>query len=263
MREDGIRQQVRERYGEIARLEQRGCGGAPSCCSKEGGTDAVTLGYAAEDVAGVPEGSELGLGCGNPTVIASIRAGETVVDLGSGAGFDCFLAARRVGCGGRVIGVDMTPDMISKARANAGRGGYDNVEFRLGEIEALPVADGVADLILSNCVVNLSPDKARVCREAYRVLKPGGRLAISDIVALQPIPEALKGDMEAYSGCVAGAVLRGELEAMLTAAGFEGVRIEVKEGSRAFIDEWLPGRNAGAYVASADITACKPGVRGA
>lgn len=259
---DGIRQQVRARYGEIARQDPRGCGCAPSCCTpgaeNPAATDAHTLGYSAEDLANAPEGSELGLGCGNPTAIASIQPGETVVDLGSGAGFDCFLAARRVGDQGRVIGVDMTPDMISKARANAERDGYANVEFRLGEIEALPVADGVADLILSNCVVNLSPDKARVYREAFRVLRPGGRLAISDIVALQPIPPALKADLAAYTGCVAGAASPAELETMLTEAGFTEVRVEVKSASRGFINDWIPGQNAGDFVASANITGKKP-----
>lgn len=259
---DGIRQQVRARYGEIARQDQRGCGGSPSCCTpgveNPSATDARALGYTAEDLANAPEGSELGLGCGNPTAIASIQPGETVVDLGSGAGFDCFLAARRVGEHGRVIGVDMTPDMITKARANAERGSYANVEFRLGEIEALPVADGVADLILSNCVVNLSPDKARVYREAFRVLKPGGRLAISDIVALQPIPPALKADLAAYTGCVAGAVSPAEIEAMLTAAGFIEVRVDVKAASRDFINDWLPGQSAGEFVGSANITGRKP-----
>lgn len=259
---DGIRQQVRARYGEIARQDERGCGCAPSCCTpgvtNTAATNAQTLGYSAEDLATVPEGSELGLGCGNPTAIASIQPGEIVVDLGSGAGFDCFLAARRVGAQGRVIGVDMTPDMISKARANAERGGYANVEFRLGEIEALPVADASADLILSNCVVNLSPDKPRVYREACRVLKPGGRLAIADIIALQPIPAALKTDLAAYTGCVAGAALPVELESMLSDAGFTDIQIAVKETSRAFINDWLPGTQAGTYVASATITARKP-----
>ncbi len=262
IQQDNIRQQVRARYGEIAREDQRGCGCGPSCCSTEpgtgGGTNALTLGYTTSDLAHAPEGAELGLGCGNPTAIASIRAGETVVDLGSGGGFDCFVAARRVGDHGRVIGVDMTPDMITKARGNAARGGYPNVEFRLGEIEALPVADNTADLILSNCVINLSPDKPRVYREAFRVLKTGGRLAISDIVALQPIPAALKADFAAYTGCVAGATFQADLESMLISAGFTEVRVEVKEESRTFINDWLPGKDAGDYVASANITARKP-----
>jgi len=262
IQQDNIRQQVRARYGEIAREDQRECG--PSCCSTEaatvGGTNALTLGYSTSDLADAPEGAELGLGCGNPTAIASIRTGETVVDLGSGGGFDCFVAARRVGDLGRVIGVDMTPDMITKARGNAARGGYPNVEFRLGEIEALPVADNAADLILSNCVINLSPDKPRVYREAFRVLKAGGRLAISDIVALQPIPAALKADFAAYTGCVAGAASQVDLESMLISAGFTEVKVEVKEGSRRFINDWLPGKQAGDYVASANITARKPGI---
>lgn len=259
---DEIRQQVRARYGEIARQDQHGCGGSSGCCSPGGGpsagTEAHTLGYTAADVAEAPEGSELGLGCGNPTAMASIQPGETVVDLGSGAGFDCFIAARRVGIAGKVIGVDMTPDMISKARANAARGRFAKVEFRLGEIEALPVADGTADLILSNCVVNLSPDKARVYREAFRVLKPGGRLAISDIVALQPIPDAMRADFAAYTGCVAGAAAPSELESLLAAAGFTEIRVHVKDSSRSYINQWLPGKQAGDYVASADITARKP-----
>jgi SAM-dependent methyltransferase len=263
--QDGIRQQVRARYGEIARQDQRGCGCAPSCCTPDAvntaATNAQTLGYSAEDLANAPEGSELGLGCGNPTAIASIQPGETVVDLGSGAGFDSFLAAKRVGQQGYVIGVDMTPDMISKARANAERGGFANVEFRLGEIEALPVADATADLILSNCVVNLSPDKPRVYREAFRVLQPGGRLAISDIVALQPIPSELKANLAAYTGCVAGAASPAELEIMLGAAGFIDIQVAVKESSRAFINDWLPGEQAGAYVASASITARKPSLQ--
>ena len=260
--QDAIRQQVRSRYGEIARFDIRGARTGPSCCSSSratnpSATDAIKLGYSADDLAGAPDGSELGLGCGNPTAIASIQSGETVVDLGSGAGFDCFLAARRVGPTGRVIGVDMTPDMITKARGNAASGGYRNVEFRLGEIEALPVGDNTADLILSNCVINLSPDKPRVYGEAFRVLKAGGRLAISDIVALQPIPEEMRKDFAAYTGCVAGASMKSEVESQLRAAGFVEVRVNVKEESRAFIDDWLPGKRAGEYVASANITARK------
>jgi arsenite methyltransferase len=259
---DQTRQQVRERYGEVARSTERGCGCGPSCCDGlSGGTSALTLGYSAAETQSVPDGAEMGLGCGNPTAIASIQAGETVIDLGSGGGFDCFLAAQRIGPTGRAIGVDMTPDMISKARANAAKGGYSNVEFRLGEIENLPVADATADLILSNCVINLSPDKPRVFAEALRVLKPGGRLAVSDIIALQPIPAEVKSNFAAYTGCVAGAASVAEVEAMLSAAGFVEVRVEVKEASRTFINEWLPGEKAGDYVASANITARKPDAR--
>lgn len=256
---DQIRQQVRARYGEIARSASRGCGCGPSCCDAAAdGTNPITLGYSTADVESVPEGAEMGLGCGNPTALAAIQPGETVLDLGSGGGFDCFLAAQRTGPTGRVIGVDMTPEMISKARANAARGGYTSVEFRLGEIENLPVADASVDLILSNCVINLSPDKPRVFAEAFRVLKPGGRLAVSDIVALRPIPPELQADLAAHVGCVAGAATVAEVEAMLKAAGFVEVRVAVKEASRAFINQWGPGWQAGDYLASADITARKP-----
>jgi arsenite methyltransferase len=261
--EDKVRQQVRERYGAIARLEERGCGCGPSCGdsteAKLSSTAAEALGYSDSDVASVPEGSELGLGCGNPTAVASIRPGETVLDLGSGGGFDCFLAAKQTGSAGRVIGIDMTPDMVSKARANAAKGAYDNVEFRLGEIENLPIADNTADLIISNCVINLPPNKGRVYTEVFRALKPGGRIAVSDIVALAPIPGDLKKDFMAYTGCVAGAASVIELESMLTRAGFTDIRVEIKQSSRDFINEWLPGKRAGDYVASANITAVKPG----
>lgn len=262
---DQIRQQVRDRYGKIARTEARGCGCGPSCGDdgtldevKLSNTHAELLGYAKDDTASVPEGSEMGLGCGNPTALASIRNGEVILDLGSGGGFDCFLAARQTGPGGRVIGIDMTPDMVSKARANAVKGGYTNVEFRLGEIEAIPVPDNTADLIISNCVINLSPDKGRVYAEAFRTLKPGGRLTVSDIVALADIPEALRSDFAAYTGCVAGAARVEEQTALLEAAGFQDIRVEIKEASRAFINDWLPGKQAGDYVASANITARKP-----
>jgi len=261
--EDKVRQQVRERYGAIARLEERGCGCGPSCGdsteAKLSSTAAEALGYSHSDVASVPEGSEMGLGCGNPTAVASIRPGETVLDLGSGGGFDCFLAAKQTGSAGRIIGIDMAPDMISKARANAAKGAYDNVEFRLGEIENLPVADNTADLVISNCVINLSPNKDRVYAETFRVLKPGGRIAISDIVALAPIPEDLKKDFLAYTGCVAGAASVIELESMLSSAGFTDIRVEIKQSSRDFVNEWLPGKRAGDYAASANITAAKPG----
>ncbi len=260
--EDKVRRQVRERYGAIARFEERGCGCGPSCGDSEEITNRPTgaeaLGYSESDVTSVPEGSEMGLGCGNPTAIASIKPGETILDLGSGGGFDCFLAARQTGPRGKVIGVDMTPDMISKARANAAKGAYENVEFRLGEIESLPAADDTADLVISNCVINLSPNKSRVYAETFRVLKPGGRIAISDIVALAPIPEDLKEDFQAYTGCVAGAAMVAELETILRNEGFSNIRIEIKQSSRDVINEWLPGKRAGDYVASATIMAVKP-----
>lgn len=253
---DKIRLNVRNRYGAIATRE-----GGMSCCGGTGvlesGTDATQLGYSPDETATIPEGANLGLGCGNPTAIASIQPGETVLDLGSGGGFDCFLAARQTGPDGRVIGVDMTAEMIHKARVNAAKGDFPQVEFRLGEIEHLPVADGSVDLIISNCVINLSPDKPRAFVEAFRVLKPGGRLAVSDIVALQPLPEDLKADVEAYTGCVAGASSVAELDAMLTEAGFRNIQVQVQAQSCGFINEWIPGRRAGGYVASALITATK------
>jgi ubiquinone/menaquinone biosynthesis C-methylase UbiE len=257
--EDQIRQQVRDRYGAIARSEERSCGCAPSCCSPAASPTAPEkLGYEPGDAESVPEGAEMGLGCGNPTAIASIQPGETIVDLGSGGGFDCFLAARQTGSNGRVIGVDMTPDMISKARANATKAGTTNVEFRLGEIENLPVADNSADLVISNCVVNLSPNKPRVFEEIARVLKSGGRVAISDIVSTAPIPEKLRNDFAAYTGCVAGASTVSDLESWLRAAGLTQIDVKLNEASRTFINEWMPGANAGEYVASATIQAIKP-----
>jgi ubiquinone/menaquinone biosynthesis C-methylase UbiE len=201
----------------------------------------------------------MGLGCGNPQAIAALAPGETVLDLGAGGGFDCFLAARQVGPSGRVIGVDMTPDMVTKARSNAAKLGATNVDFRLGEIERLPVADRTVDVILSNCVINLSPDKGAVFREAFRVLKPGGRLAISDVVALKPIPEALSKDVAAIAGCVAAAVSVETLRDLLRAAGFQGLRINIKEESREFISGWLPEAQVEDFVASATIEATKPG----
>jgi SAM-dependent methyltransferase len=253
---DEIRAEVRDHYARVARAPAAvGC--APGCCAPTKNASAV-LGYSEADLAAVPDGADLGLGCGNPQAIADLRAGEKVLDLGSGAGFDCFLAARAVGPAGRVIGVDMTPAMIEKARDNARRGGIDNVELRLGEIERLPVGDGEIDVVMSNCVVNLSPDKPSVYREAFRVLKPGGRVAISDVVAFAPIPEALRKTEMALSACVAGAATVPEIRAMLEQAGFVDVRIEVAGESREFIAEWMPGSRAEDFVASASIRATKP-----
>jgi SAM-dependent methyltransferase len=206
----------------------------------------------------VPEGADLGLGCGNPQAIASLKPGERVLDLGSGGGFDAFLAARQVGPTGHVVGVDMTPEMVMKARANVAKIGLPNVEFRLGEIEHLPVADASVDVVMSNCVINLSPDKPAVFREAFRVLAPGGRLAISDIVAIAPLPPALAQDVAAYTGCVAGAALISDLEQMLTEAGFSNARFDVKGESRALVSDWVPRTHAKDYVASALIQAVKP-----
>src|ERR1700757_3539796 len=225
-----IRDKVRERYGATARGESASCG--DGCCTS---TKADALGYSPEESAIAPEAANLGLGCGNPLAIASLQLGQTVLDLGSGAGFDCFLAARAVGPAGRVIGVDMTHEMLAKARKNGRKNGFSNVEFRLGEIEALPVADQSVDVIISNCVINLSPEKARVFRESYRVLKPGGRLAVADIVATATLPEEVRGDWAAYTGCMAGASQIGDLEEMLRQAGFEQIKIAPKDTSRSFI----------------------------
>ncbi|MBS2012538.1 MAG: arsenite methyltransferase [Deltaproteobacteria bacterium] len=254
---DEVRTAVREQYGAVARSTGAvGC--APSCCGP-GASASLALGYSAEDLASVPEGANMGLGCGNPQAIARLRPGETVLDLGAGGGFDCFLAGKQVGATGRVIGVDMTPDMVTKARANATKLDAKNVEFRLGEIEHLPVEDGTVDVILSNCVINLSPDKGAVFRDAYRVLKPGGRLAISDVVALGQMPESLSKEVLALTGCVAGAAPADTVRELLTAAGFGDIRVEVREESRAFIRDWMPGSGVENYVASATIEAVKPG----
>jgi arsenite methyltransferase len=247
-----VREEVRRRYGASA-SGKPAC--ADDCCTS---TDAADLGYSAEDAAAAPEAANLGLGCGNPLAIASLKEGQVVVDLGSGAGFDCFLAARAVGKRGRVIGVDMTHEMLSKARQNAQKNGFTNVEFRLGEIEALPVADNSVDVIISNCVINLSPEKQRVFNEAFRVLKSGGRLAIADMVATAPLPDDIKANWAAYTGCMAGASQIAELERMLQASGFKDIKIGPKDSSRSFIREWLPGKRIEDYLVSAAIEAVKP-----
>ncbi len=259
---DTIRAAVRESFTRIALTDAGGCCGPSesSCCGPAAPVQVVSLqlGYSAPDLMSVPEGADLGLGCGNPGVIASLRPGETVLDLGSGAGFDAFLAAPAVGPLGRVIGVDMTPAMLTKARTNAENGGYTNVEFRLGEIEHLPVADACIDVIISNCVINLSPDKPAVFAEAFRVLRPGGRLAISDVVALVDLPDDIRDDLDLYNSCVAGASQVWRLEEMMAKAGFEDIRIVPKDESKTFIEQWAPGRNITDYVVSANIEARKP-----
>lgn len=226
-----IREAVRERYGALAEGSERSCCGT-SCCSTDAkdtkGADA--LGYTAEQLAAIPEGSNLGLGCGNPLAHAGVKPGETVLDLGSGAGIDAFLASREVGAEGRVIGVDMTPSMVTRARENAAKGGYRNVEFRLGEIENLPVADASVDVIISNCVINLSPDKPRVFAEAFRALKPGGRLVVSDLVLTKPIPDAVRKSIEAYVGCIAGASRRDEYLELVREGGFSDVTVLEERG---------------------------------
>jgi SAM-dependent methyltransferase len=245
----------------VAKAGSSCCGAGASCCgttSKAPAEISAQLGYSEEDLAFAPEGANLGLGCGNPQAIADLKAGEVVVDLGSGAGFDCFLAGRAVGPSGRVIGVDMTPEMVASARENARKAGLDNVEFRLGEIEHLPIADASADVIISNCVINLSPDKPAVFRDAFRVLKSGGRLAVSDVVATAELPESWMDDMRLLSACISGAVDIDTLSQILADAGFVEVDIRPKEESREFIREWEPETELEDYVLSAAIRATRP-----
>lgn len=262
LKHDHIRATVRKAYGKVATSERPDCGCSDNgCCGTMPATAeemSQALGYSADDVNSVPKGANMGLGCGNPQAIANLKVGEIVLDLGSGGGFDCFLAARKVGETGHVIGVDMTSEMISKARANAEEGGDKNIEFRLGEIENLPVADETVDVIISNCVINLSPNKQRVFSETYRVLKKGGRLAVSDVVAFAELPEEIRQDMAHYTGCVAGASPINEIENMLKTVGYEQISIVPKDESKAIISEWVPGVEITDYVISAAITAVKP-----
>ncbi len=274
-----IKESVRKTYGNVAKqgtyVEERSS--TPSCCgvpqrdgsekqhgcgcgSKVFDTELISayLGYSKSDLVAVPEESNLGLGCGSPKTIAGIKKDETIIDLGSGGGFDCFLAAKEVGENGRVIGVDMTPEMITLARKNKVKMKADNVEFRLGEIEHLPVRDNMADLIISNCVINLSPEKPKVFSDAFRVLKSGGRIAISDIVALKPLPMDVKQDLALVSACIGGAATIEETTHLLQKAGFENIRITPKKINQELIDEWLPKTRAGEFVTSAYIEAKKP-----
>ncbi len=227
MKEAEIKKLVREGYAAIARKESSCCAPTSSCC---GGADLAQtiskgIGYSDEELTSVPEGANLGLGCGNPVALASLAEGETVLDLGSGAGFDCFLAANKAGKQGKVIGVDMTPEMIEKARENARKSNYENIEFRLGEIENIPVADNSVDADISNCVINLSPDKKQVFKETFRGLKPGGRLMVSDIVLLKKLPDFIKNSVAAYVGCISGAILKDEYLAAISEAGFQEVKV--------------------------------------
>jgi SAM-dependent methyltransferase len=253
---DTTRNLVRDHYAKVS-TGNAGC--APGCCAVMPADQSKMLGYSEADLAAVGDGADLGLGCGNPTAIASLRPGETVLDLGSGGGFDAFLAARAVGPTGKVIGVDMTPEMIDRARGNARKLGVTNVEFRLGEIEHLPVAGGTVDVILSNCVINLSPEKEAVFREAYRVLRAGGRLAISDVVAIAPIPEELRTEAAAIAGCIGGAALLDDVRRMLANAGFKSVEVKVAPRSAEIVDSWLAG--ASRYIASATIEARRGAVK--
>jgi ubiquinone/menaquinone biosynthesis C-methylase UbiE len=247
---DQTRTIVREHYAKVS-TGAVGC--APGCCGAMPTDQSRMLGYSPDELAAVPDGADMGLGCGNPSAIASLRAGETVLDLGAGGGFDAFLAARAVGPTGRVIGVDMTPEMISLARTNARKVNATNVEFRLGEIEALPVADGIVDAIMSNCVINLSPDKAAVFREAFRVLRVGGRLAISDVVAIAPIPLELQTQAAALAGCIGGAAHIDDVRRMLAEAGFTSVEVTIAPRSAEIVNSWMAG--ADRFIASATIEA--------
>ena len=276
-----IRDAVRQRYAQIAKAQNAtpAKNQAASCCSPSetidsamptasccGGPEVAAeqmstiMGYSKADIAGVIEGANMGLGCGNPVALASLKPGETVVDLGSGGGFDCFLAAKQVGNSGQVIGVDMTPEMIRKARKNANKMGTRNVEFRLGEIEHLPVADNRADLIMSNCVINLSPDKRQVYREAYRILKPGGRLSISDVLATAELPAKFRKNLALVAACVGGAVTFEKTKKMLTDVGFQNINIRAHDKSRDLTSAWEPDKSENAldYVVSAYIEAIKP-----
>ena len=226
MKEEKVKKLVRNRYAKVAKTNGSCCASNVSCCSSSSNEQvSKMIGYSEEEMDAVPEGANLGLGCGNPTALASLKEGEKVLDLGSGAGFDCFLAAKKVGKLGKVIGVDMTPEMLDKARANAKKGKYTNVEFRLGEIENLPVADNSVDIIISNCVINLAPNKKRVFEEAFRVLAPNGRLMVSDIVLLKELPESIQKNVEAYAGCISGAVHKDKYLELMREAGFQEVKV--------------------------------------
>ena len=269
-----VRNEVRRRYGAVARgesaLHSEGqpascCGSAPDgsthasgACGCSADAQARTLGYSEAEIAAAPLGANLGLGCGNPVAIASLQPDQTVLDLGAGAGFDAFLAVRAVGPSGRVIGVDMTPDMVTKARAHARKAGYANVEFRLGEIEALPVADATVDVIISNCVINLCPDKRPVYREAFRVLKPGGRLAVSDVGAHGELSDAVRSDLALIGGCLAGATPRAELLAILEEAGFVDIEVRPRGNSEAVIGSWDLSQDVEQQVFAAEVIARKP-----
>jgi len=250
-----IHQAVRKTYGLVAQTEASCCN--PGCCSTGSNPQEISLklGYSNDDLTTVPTGANLGLGCGNPQAIAALKPRETVLDLGSGAGFDCFLAASAVGDKGFVLGIDMTQEMISKARENAVKAGFQNVEFRQGQIENLPVVDNSIDVIISNCVINLSPAKQKVFKEAYRVLKPGGRLAISDVVATSVLPDEVQKDLGLLTGCIAGAIQIDELKALLEKAGFNQISIKPKNESKQFIRHWAPQLED--FVVSATIEGVK------
>ncbi len=257
MKEREVKKAVRRGYARIAKRSGSCCAPAVPCCTGEDSAHKISreIGYSEEELKSIPEGTDLGLGCGNPVALASLKEGEIVLDLGSGTGLDCFLAAKKVGSSGKVIGVDMTPEMIERARENAEKGNYENVEFRLGEIENLPAADNSVDVVISNCVINLVPNKAKVFKEAFRVLKPSGRLMVSDIVLLKELPDVVKRSVTAYVGCLAGAMMRDEYLATIKAAGFRDVKaIEEKAFT---IDCMINDPTAKAIIADSKIPAKK------
>lgn len=258
---DNIRKTIREQYRKLAILDDFGYCSSSSCCVNPLIAN-IKNGFIENDCCidanKIPEGSYMGLGCGNPTILASLKIGETVLDLGSGGGFDCFVARQTVGESGRVIGVDMTPEMINKSRKNAENAGYKNVEFLLGEIEFLPVADDLIDVIISNCAINLSPEKEKVFSEAFRVLKPGGRLAASDVVAIASLPKEFKNDTSMNARCILGTSFIYEIENMLKKSGFIEIKVKPKTESKKFIQNWIPKSKLEDYIVSATIEAVKP-----
>lgn len=261
--QEDIKNQVRAAYREVAEAnkENKSCGNSRSCCGVSAKPEAEyseKLGYSKEELENVPEGCNMGLGCGNPQKIADLKKGEVVLDLGTGGGFDAFLAAKKVGPKGKVYGVDMTPEMLSTARANAKKGGYKNVEFLLGEIEHLPLPNNEIDTIISNCVINLSTDKTQVFKESFRVLKEGGRIAISDVIANKPLPKEMVNNQNLYCNCISGAITIDQLKTILSRVGFTDIVIEPQQNSRQFIKEWVPDAKAEDYVVSAKIMATKP-----
>jgi arsenite methyltransferase len=262
LKEEEIKERVRDAYGKVAEKQapKQVCDPKSGCCMVYDSVDpaySMDLGYDVDDIVDAPENSNLGLGCGNPHLISRLKEGEKVLDLGSGGGFDVFLAAKRVGNNGKVYGVDMTPSMVAKSRKNAAEAGYGNVEFLLGEIEHLPLPDNSVDVVISNCVVNLSTNKGQVFQEAYRVLKEGGRLAISDIMAIQEMSEEMREDAELYCGCIAGAISPEEIERFLSNCGFKEIEVVVKKESREFIKDWYPDKGVENYVAAGYIKARK------
>lgn len=263
MNKEEIRKQIRVKYSDIALKGANGSGCSCGCsCSDNDSTFDVKelskrVGYSNDDLSNMPGQANLGLGCGNPIAIASLKEGEVVLDLGSGGGFDCFLARRQVGESGHVFGVDMTPEMIRLARENVQKSGYSNVEFRLGEIEHLPIADDIIDVIISNCVINLSLDKEKVFKEAYRVLKTGGRLSISDIVAIAELPDNIKSDIAMMAGCIAGAEYVENIREMLRTIGFKEINLKPKDNSKEILSSWIPNKNIENFVSSYIIEAIK------